>query len=175
MLVTQQSVFRKFWHAVMPMSELSSGPKPFTLLGQKIVLFLDADGLPAALEDRCCHRTAKLSKGQCKNGNLECAYHGWQYNRIGKVVVIPQYAADRAIPVDYRAKSFRCVARYGYAWVALEDPVADIFEILEFDADDFRTIFQFYETWATSPVRALENSFDNAHFSFVQKDNFLVE
>ena len=174
MLVTQQSVFRKFWHAVMPMSELSNGPKPFTLLGQKIVLFLDADGLPAALEDRCCHRTAKLSKGQCKNGNLECAYHGWQYNRIGKVVVIPQYAADREIPVDYRAKSFRCVARYGYAWVALEDPVEDIFEILEFDADNFRTIFQFYETWATSPVRALENSFDNAHFSFVHKATFGV-
>ena len=43
MLVSQQSAFRKFWHAVMPMSELSSGPKPFTLLGQKIVLFLDAD------------------------------------------------------------------------------------------------------------------------------------
>ena len=64
MLVTQQPVFRKFWHAVMPLADLQQGPKPFTLLGENIVLFLDADGQPAALRDRCCHRTAKLSKGE---------------------------------------------------------------------------------------------------------------
>lgn len=174
MLVTQQAIFRKYWHAVMPLSELALGPQPFTLLGEKIVLFLDDKGQPAALADRCCHRTAKLSKGQCKNGNLECAYHGWQYNNVGKVVVIPQYAADREIPSDYRTQAFHCVARYGYAWVALEDPIADIFEVPEFDNPQFRTIFQFYETWSTSPVRALENSFDNAHFSFVHKATFGV-
>ena len=44
MLVTQQPVFRKFWHAVMPLTELAHGPKPFTLLGEDIVLFIDADG-----------------------------------------------------------------------------------------------------------------------------------
>ena len=65
MLVTQQPVFRKFWHAVMPLTELAQGPKPFRLLGEDIVLFIDADGQPAALRDRCCHRTAKLSKGWC--------------------------------------------------------------------------------------------------------------
>jgi phenylpropionate dioxygenase-like ring-hydroxylating dioxygenase large terminal subunit len=90
------------------------------------------------------------------------------------VVVIPQYAADREIPVDYGTKAFHCVARYGYAWVALEAPIADIFEVPEFDHPQFRTIFQFYETWATSPVRALENSFDNSHFSFVHKATFGV-
>ncbi|REN19377.1 Rieske (2Fe-2S) protein, partial [Mycobacterium tuberculosis] len=58
MLVTQQPVFRKFWHAVMPLTELANGPKPFRLLGEDIVLFIDSDGQPAALRDRCCHRTA---------------------------------------------------------------------------------------------------------------------
>ncbi len=28
-------------------------------------------------------------------------------------------------------------------------------------------MFQFYEHWQTSPMRAMENLFDNAHFSFV--------
>ena len=65
MLVTQQPIFRKFWHAVMPLSELADGPNPFTLLGENIVVFLDAQGRPAALRDRCCHRTARLSKGWC--------------------------------------------------------------------------------------------------------------
>ena len=182
MLVTQQPVFRKFWHAVMPLSELAAGPRPFTLLGQDIVLFLDAAGQPAALRDRCCHRTAKLSRGwcvdaagqRCNAGLLQCGYHGWTYDRIGKVVAIPQYDADRSIPPDYRTTAYRCVARYGYAWVALDEPVAGIPELPEFGAPGWRTIFQFYETWSTSPMRALENSFDNSHFSFVHRATFGV-
>ena len=31
MLVTQQAIFRKFWHAVMPMTALQAGPQPFKL------------------------------------------------------------------------------------------------------------------------------------------------
>lgn len=174
MLVTQQAVFRRHWHAVMPMSALQDGPKPFTLLGENIVLFLDEHGEPAALKDRCCHRTAKLSKGWCKNGKLQCGYHGWVYDRQGRVIEIPQYGADREIPKDYGTPSYRCVARHGYAWVALEETEADIPEMPEFGAPGWRTIFQFYETWHTSPVRALENSFDNSHFSFVHRATFGV-
>jgi phenylpropionate dioxygenase-like ring-hydroxylating dioxygenase large terminal subunit len=41
MLTSRQAVFRKFWHAVMPLSMLAEGrPQPFTLLGERIVLFL---------------------------------------------------------------------------------------------------------------------------------------
>lgn len=182
MLTTQQPIFRKFWHAVMPLADLASGPKPFTLLGEKIVLFLDIEGRPAALRDRCCHRTAKLSKGwcvdaqgqACGSGHIQCGYHGWTYDRSGAVVVIPQYEPGRRIPPDYRTTAYRCEARYGYAWVALEEPVAPIPEIPEFDAPGYRTIFQFYETWSTSPMRILENSFDNSHFSFVHRATFGV-
>ena len=63
MLVTQQPIFRKFWHAVMPLAMLADGPRAFKLLDEDIVLFLDEAGQPAALKDRCCHRTARLSKG----------------------------------------------------------------------------------------------------------------
>jgi len=174
LLVTRQPVFRRYWHAVMPLDRLAAGPQPFTLLGERLVLFLDEHGEPAALRDRCCHRTAKLSKGWCRDGRIQCGYHGWMYDRTGRVVHIPQFEADQAIPAAYRTDAFHCTARYGYAWVALEDPVADIPEMPEFAAEGWRTIHQFYETWATSPVRALENSFDNSHFSFVHRATFGV-
>ena len=167
-------MFRKFWHAVMPLSMLADGPRPFTLLGEPLVLFLDGNGEPAALRDRCCHRTARLSRGWCEGGRLVCGYHGWTYDRGGRVVRIPQHEPGRAIPEDYRTPAYRCVARYGYAWVALEAPIAPIPDVPEFDDPRFRTIFQFYEEWATSPLRALENSFDNAHFSFVHRATFGV-
>ena len=179
MLTTRQSVFRRFWHAVMPLSMLAEGrPRPFTLLGEPIVLFLDAEGRPAALKDRCCHRTARLSLGRCVGGALECGYHGWTYDRGGRVIRIPQFEPGQPIPSDYRTPAYRCVAKYGYAWVALvgpeEEPLAPIPEVPEFDDPAYRTIFQFYERWATSPVRVLENSFDNSHFSFVHRATFGV-
>ena len=172
MLTTKQPIFKKFWHAVIPLSQLQDGPKPFRLLGEDLVLFLDAKGEPAALKDRCCHRTAKLSKGWSKNGHIQCGYHGWTYDRGGKVVDIPQWEEGKPIPDQLRTSAYQCKSAYGYAWVALEDPIADIPAMPEFSDPQYRTIFQFYETWATSPMRALENSFDNSHFSFVHRATF---
>ena len=86
------------------------------------MLFLDADGGPAALKDRCCHRTAKLSKGRCVEGLLTCGYHGWTYDRPGRVVGIPQFDPGAVLP-RHRVPDFRCQARYGYAWVALDEPL----------------------------------------------------
>ncbi len=144
MLVTRQPVFRKFWHAVMPLSMLEGGtPQPFTLLGEAIVLFIGADGQPKALKDRCCHRTARLSKGRCVNGALECGYHGWTYDGTGRVIRIPQYDEGREIPAGYCTPAYRCQAAYGYAWVALvppgEEPLAPIPEMPEYGAPGWRT------------------------------------
>jgi phenylpropionate dioxygenase-like ring-hydroxylating dioxygenase large terminal subunit len=170
-LVTKQPVLRRFWYAIMRIEQLERGPQPFTLLGEPIVLFLDGKGEPAALEDRCCHRTARLSKGWCRNGNIVCGYHGWEYDRDGKLVMIPQFPFEQPIP-DARARAFLTKTRYGYVWVALDEPLRDIPEIPEDSDPTYRRIFQFYDTWDTAPLRLMENSFDNAHFSFVHKGTF---
>lgn len=172
MLTTKQKTLRRFWHAVMPVDYLTSGMKPFRLLGQDLVLFLDKDGQPAALEDRCRHRTAKLSKGWCENGQVTCGYHGWTYNGQGKLTCIPQFDAETPIPNGYDVKAFRCQARYGYVWVALDEPLQPIFDIPEENDPRYRRIPQFYAEWQTAALRLMENSFDNAHFSFVHKGTF---
>ena len=77
MLVTQQPVLRRFWYAVMPMDKLANGPQPFTLLGEPIVLWKKSDATPAAVRDRCCHRTTRLSKGFVEGDHIVCGYHGW--------------------------------------------------------------------------------------------------
>ncbi len=171
MLTTRQKTLRRFWYATMPLHHLADGPKPFRLMGEDIVLFLDADGAPAALRDRCCHRTAKLSKGWMDEGRIVCGYHGWTYDRTGHVTRIPQFEPGRALP-KHQVPSYRCQARYGYAWVALDEPLTPIFDIPEDGAPDFRRIFQFYDQWQTAPLRLMENSFDNAHFAFVHRGTF---
>ncbi|MEC5399879.1 aromatic ring-hydroxylating dioxygenase subunit alpha [Uliginosibacterium sp. H1] len=171
MLVTQQPVLRRFWYALMRMDELDDGPKPFTLLGEKLVIWKNAEGQPAALYDRCCHRTAQLSKGYVENGNIVCGYHGWTYDCSGACVKIPQFTSEK-IPPGAKVAAVHCKERYGYVWVALEEPLRDIPEFPEDGAPGYRRIFQFHQHWKTSPVRMMENSFDNSHFSFVHKANF---
>ena len=71
-----------------------------------------------------------------------------------------------------RRPAYHCEARYGYAWVALDDPLAPIFDASEENDPRYRRIPQFYEVWNTSPLRLMENSFDNAHFAFVHQGTF---
>ncbi len=171
MLVTQQPVFRRFWYALMPMSELGDAPRPFRLLGEDIVLWNGPDGAPAAVADRCCHRTAKLSHGWCEDGNIVCGYHGWTYRPDGLCVKVPQ-ARNGAVPSGARVKSYHCAERYGYVWVALEEPLYDIPALPEAAMTGFRQFHEFWEEWDAPGLRIMENSFDNAHFSFVHRASF---
>ncbi|MCA3245240.1 MAG: aromatic ring-hydroxylating dioxygenase subunit alpha [Azospirillum sp.] len=171
MLVTQQKVLRRFWYPVLPMEKLGEAPVPFTLLGQAIVIWKDETGAPAAAIDRCCHRTAKLSKGFCTGGRIACGYHGWEYDRTGACVRVPQWKDATRAP-KFKIDAYRCAERYGYVWVALDEPLFGIPEIPEADDPAFRRIPEFYEPWNAGALRVLENSFDNAHFTFVHKSSF---
>src|SRR3546814_2173105 len=88
--------------------------------------------------------------------------------------LFPYTTLFRSSPVsgNIATPAYRCQSRYGYAWVALDEPLADLFEIPEDSDPAFRRIDQFYEEWACAPIRMMENSFDNAHFSFVHKATF---
>lgn len=170
MLVTRQPVLRRFWYAIMPMARLDAGPQAFTLLGEPIVLWKMSDGMPAAVRDRCCHRTAKLSKGFVDGDHIACGYHGWTYNSRGKCVRIPQ-APDTQIPSGACVPAYHCQEKFGYAWVALDDPLIPVPDAIE-EARGDRRIHQFDETWRTGALRLMENSFDTAHFAFVHAGTF---
>ncbi|MGE5145577.1 MAG: Rieske 2Fe-2S domain-containing protein [Candidatus Eiseniibacteriota bacterium] len=171
MLVTKQPVLRRFWYPVMPLALLAGGPKPFRLLGEDIALWLDAAGHPCAVVDRCCHRTARLSRGFVENGAIVCGYHGWTFDGSGACIRIPQ-ATDPSRRIKFSVDSYRAEARYGHVWVCLGEPLADIPHFPEAEADGFRRIDQFYEVWNCAGLRLMENSFDNSHIAFVHRESF---
>jgi phenylpropionate dioxygenase-like ring-hydroxylating dioxygenase large terminal subunit len=171
MLVTRQKSLRRFWYPVMPLERLTGGPKAFTLLGEKLVLFLDQDGAPVALRDRCCHRTAQLSLGWCDKGNIVCGYHGWAYDRTGRCVSIPQLP-DTSIPANARTRAFQAASRYGHVWVALDDPLVPIPDFALASQAGVRQIDQLYERWDCSGLRLMENAFDLTHVGFVHRESF---
>lgn len=102
------------WYAAAWSHELKEKPLARTYLGEKVVLFRTEDGVPAALEDRCCHRAAPLSKGEVVGDRLACGYHGLQFSTDGRCVLIP--GQDR-IPPKACVRSYPMVERWGALWI----------------------------------------------------------
>ncbi len=172
MLAAKQPILRRFWYPVIPVAALADGPKPFRLLETDIVLWLTADGNPVALADRCCHRTARLSRGYCEGNRIVCGYHGWQFDQSGAVVRVPQASHSRDHRTAMRTPAYHAQERYGYVWVALADPLTPIPEFVEATMPGYRKIDQFYDAWQCAGLRLMENSFDMAHIAFVHRATF---
>lgn len=170
MLVTRQPLLRRFWYPVMPLVLLEKGPQPFTLLGTELVLWMGASGAVSAVQDRCPHRHAKLSRGWVEGDELRCGYHGWSFDRAGTCTRVPQ--KDDGDSGRICVQQFHSEVRYGYVWVSLDQPLTGIPVLEEDSSPEFRRIYEFYEPWQCSGLRLMENSFDNAHFSFVHKETF---
>jgi phenylpropionate dioxygenase-like ring-hydroxylating dioxygenase large terminal subunit len=168
MKIGDAPVFRRFWYPAMPAERLADGPKPFALFGEEMVIWQAADGTVSALADECCHRSVKLSLGEAKGCSLVCAYHGWEFDTAGRCTLIPQ-RPDVAPPASARVRAYHAAIRYGFVWVAVEDPLAPIPDLPEAGAPGYRLIQEFHEVWEMSAFRLVDNWFDLAHVAFVHR------
>jgi nitrite reductase/ring-hydroxylating ferredoxin subunit len=110
---------RNHWYVGCPASQLGDAPRATVVLEDRIVLYRTPDGVAHALEDRCCHRGVQLSIGKITDGNLACAYHGWQYAPSGRCVHVPSYCEGTAIPEGFKVRAYPCVEQDHYIWVWL--------------------------------------------------------
>ena len=65
-----------------------------TLLEQPVLLYKGDSGKVVALDNRCCHRGAPLSKGRLEGDCVRCMYHGLKFDPSGKCVQIPGQDSD---------------------------------------------------------------------------------
>ena len=111
------------WYAAAYSDELVAGkPLGCVLLGEPVVLYRRADGAPAALEDRCVHRSLPLSMGRVRGDVLECGYHGLQYDCEGTCVRIP---GQSTIPARRGCEAIRwssSMASSGSGWAMRPAP-----------------------------------------------------
>jgi len=85
-----------------------------TIINQPLVLYRKSDGAVVALEDRCAHRLAPLSKGRCEGDDLRCLYHGMKFASDGRCIEIPGQAS---IPEKARVRAFPTVERGSWIWI----------------------------------------------------------
>lgn len=90
-----------------------------TVLNEPIVVLRTASGRFAALEDRCCHRLAPLSKGRREGDCVRCGYHGLKFDADGRCVEIPGH--DR-IPAQARVRTYPVAVKHKWVFVWMGNP-----------------------------------------------------
>lgn len=109
------------WYIASESEKLKNNPLSCKVLEEPIVLFRNSNNEVSALLNRCPHRNVYLSKGKIKNGNIQCPYHGWEFNNKGECVKVPSLCNDQKIPVNSSVKKFPVVEQDDYIWVWIGD------------------------------------------------------
>ncbi|HEV8296937.1 MAG TPA: Rieske 2Fe-2S domain-containing protein [Acidimicrobiales bacterium] len=165
----------RYWYAACFASALRRRPIGRVVHGVPLVLFRDAAGRPAALLDRCPHRNAPLSIGRCEGGELQCAYHGWRFDREGACVAVPGLSPDGTPPARQYAgrpvDAFRAFECDGIVWVvpSAEAPVIHEPPMLpHVDTPGYATVRRTAQMQG-SVHAAIENALDVPHTSFLHR------
>ncbi len=160
------------WHPVAAADDVGKAPVSATLLDRKVVLWRDEAGGIHAWSDACPHRGASLSLGQVVKGQLECAYHGWQFRADGQCAHVPALPSFTPSPA-HCAQVYGACEACGLVWVRLATapgvaaPLPPAFDA-EGDPHLRKLNCGPYDV-ATSAPRIVENFLDMAHFGFVHE------
>jgi phenylpropionate dioxygenase-like ring-hydroxylating dioxygenase large terminal subunit len=104
------------WYVLATSSELRGKPLARSLHGVPLVLFRGTDGKAGALLDRCPHRNIPLSGGRIVGSNVQCPYHGWQFDTQGVCRHIPGHSGIAENKVR-NAAAYPTIEKDGYVWV----------------------------------------------------------
>ena len=106
---------RNCWYVAAWAHELIDGKLlARTILEQPLVLYKGDSGRAVALDDRCCHRGARLSNGRLEGDCVRCMYHGLKFDGSGACVQIP---GQDVIPRGMGVRSYPIVERDSLVWI----------------------------------------------------------
>lgn len=106
------------WYVAGFSSEFPQGKLTGQTIAEKpIVMWRDEAGAVVAFDGRCAHKRMPLKDGRLlADGTVECAYHGFCYNNVGKCVRIPSQP-DGAIPSKAKLRPFPVIEQDGLVWL----------------------------------------------------------
>lgn len=150
-----------------------SRPLKRRILGSEVVFFRDRDYKIAAVDAMCPHRGADLGIGKVINGNVQCPFHGWQFNGMGKCVAIPSQCPSKKIPQKAEVKAYHVTERQGILWIWPDDASPGNVEPPTYDwlepnyGRGMRRVRDIPIFAAAPFVSVVENAIDNTHPPFI--------
>ncbi|MFM0099058.1 aromatic ring-hydroxylating dioxygenase subunit alpha [Paraburkholderia nemoris] len=138
------------------------------LLGEDLVFYRRADGTLTALEDRCCHRAAPLSKGEQEGDAVRCMYHGLLFDCHGRCIEIP---GQERVSDKMRVRAYPVEIRDNLAWVWMGEPsaarAAEIQRLHWAGKQGWSVEEGRYMHYASSAQLITDNLLDFSHLGFV--------
>jgi phenylpropionate dioxygenase-like ring-hydroxylating dioxygenase large terminal subunit len=162
------------WYLICPVDELKPKKiRKLTILEHPLIAFRDAEGKPAVIEDRCCHRNVPLSLGKMnQKGCVVCPYHGWEFNGEGRCVHIPSLPKEDEIPRTAKVRRYPTRVQHKLLWVFLgEEEKAEVVApppIPEMEIWPFVAREHIFEADLES---AAESLLDPYHIAFTHRDS----
>jgi phenylpropionate dioxygenase-like ring-hydroxylating dioxygenase large terminal subunit len=113
------SFIKNLWYVAAWSNEVTKD-KPIgrVIIGEPVALYRRADGTMVAVEDRCAHRHAPLSKGRIEGDDLRCMYHGMLYGADGVCKLIP---GTKSTPPNTTLRTFPVIEKSSWVWVWMGD------------------------------------------------------
>lgn len=155
------------WYAVLQSKNLPAGKaERVTFWGEHVAVWRDDRGDVHAVEDRCAHRHLPLSIGLVENDRLRCQYHGWAFDKSGRLADVPHDLFGMKAP-QCRVRAYPVKERYGLVWVFFGD--ADraattwMPEIPELEGPDRWACVPIEATWRAHHSMIIDNVSDFTH------------
>ena len=154
--------FDDFWYVVTLSKQLNKNTVlQRQVLDEWLVVFRGDDGKPVALQDRCIHRNSRLSEGKLCQGKIQCPYHGWVYDRTGKVVRVPSEGENFKTNLLRQAQKYDTKEEDGYVYVRLSPKPSEEFA-------PFKMPFYHQAGWETVRViNRFHNNVTNCAENFI--------
>jgi phenylpropionate dioxygenase-like ring-hydroxylating dioxygenase large terminal subunit len=138
-----------------------------TVIGEPVLLFRKSDGTIVALEDRCCHRHAPLSKGRKEGENVRCGYHGLKFDAQGTCIEAPGLDA---VPPKAKVRSYPVAVKNKWVFVWMGEPALASTDLLpdNFSCDHPEwNYLPGYLHYETNYLLIADNLLDFSHLSYV--------
>lgn len=163
-------MIRNQWYAVLESKELKRKKLlGATRFGEKLVFWRDNDGEIGCIFDQCTHRGAALSKGRVlSNNTIQCPFHGFEYDKTGKVTKIPALGQKAEVDSRFKVHSYPLKEKHGFIWLWWGEIQEKYPPIPFFENIDSKFIYDtFTDHWTVHYSRAIENQLDVVHLPFV--------
>lgn len=165
-------LLRRYWQPLCPAAELSAAQpkKRVRIMGEDLLVFRDAQGELACVEEHCKHRGASLYYGYIEECGIRCCYHGWLYDRRGQCIEQPFEPKSSRFKDEIRLKSYPVQALGGLLFAYLGPDPARAPLLPRWDVlvrEDGKRAIKIFPTHHCNWLQIQENTADSTHTFFL--------
>mgnify|MGYP000907486351 CR=1 FL=1 len=166
------TMIKNQWYAVLNSNEVEKGSvKAFKRMGESLVFWRDLVGNIFCFEDRCPHRGVALSKGKIVDGNLQCPFHGFQFDGDGECCLVPANGRNAPKPKQIKAKRYPTFEVDGFIFIYWGETGSDAGQPQFFDNLMQLSYGTAQDPWRSHYSRVIENQLDVAHLPFIHHNS----